>query len=321
MPRLTSQTPDAPFLLLSTVVTAVQQVSPTYRRFTFSGPQAELVADNGYDQRIKMLFPPEDGSLDDLPLTDDWYQVWRGLPDTRRHPMRTYTIREVRAEDREFDVDMAVHGRTGPASAWALDARIGDELLMNLPNRRHAHEHGGIDWKPPTEVGRVLLAGDETALPAIAGILRRLPGGTRGAAVVEVPHASDAAALAGSPEGVELTVLARGEAPPGARLVAAVDAVAARLTAPPSGAEERHPSATAAPALEDVDVDRGLLWEAPRGAEGGPLLDRAPLYAWLAGEAAVIKTLRRLLITSHGLDRRSVAFMGYWREGRSEGNL
>jgi len=40
--------------------------------------------------------------------------------------------------------------------------------------------------------------------------------------------------------------------------------------------------------------------------------------AWLAGEAAVIKTLRRHLVTGCGVDRRSVAFMGYWRQGRAE---
>ena len=40
-----------------------------------------------------------------------------------------------------------------------------------------------------------------------------------------------------------------------------------------------------------------------------------PLYAWLAGEAGVIRNLRRHLVTERGLDRRAVAFMGYWRLG------
>ncbi|WP_345409229.1 SIP domain-containing protein [Nonomuraea salmonea] len=43
-----------------------------------------------------------------------------------------------------------------------------------------------------------------------------------------------------------------------------------------------------------------------------------PLYAWLAGEAGVIKTLRRHLVAERGMDRRAVAFMGYWRHGRAE---
>jgi NADPH-dependent ferric siderophore reductase len=68
--------------------------------------------------------------------------------------------------------------------------------------------------------------------------------------------------------------------------------------------------APAAP-LDDVDVDSGILWEVPEEAQrtSGP-------YAWLAGEAGVVKGLRRHLVQEAGLDRRSVAFMGYWRQGR-----
>ena len=41
------------------------------------------------------------------------------------------------------------------------------------------------------------------------------------------------------------------------------------------------------------------------------------VYAWFAGEAAVVKGLRRHLVQDIGVDRRAVAFMGYWREGRT----
>ncbi|NTW42518.1 MAG: siderophore-interacting protein, partial [Cellulomonadaceae bacterium] len=51
---------------------------------------------------------------------------------------------------------------------------------------------------------------------------------------------------------------------------------------------------------------------------GAPLRSSTALYAWLAGEAGVIKTLRRHLVTGCGVDRKSVAFMGYWRAGRPE---
>ena len=56
----------------------------------------------------------------------------------------------------------------------------------------------------------------------------------------------------------------------------------------------------------------------PRTAKGGAALKSAPLYAWLAGEAGAIKTLRRHLVTTRGVDRRAVAFMGYWRVGKAE---
>jgi iron complex transport system ATP-binding protein len=41
-----------------------------------------------------------------------------------------------------------------------------------------------------------------------------------------------------------------------------------------------------------------------------------PAYVWLAGEAGVVTGLRRYLLREAGFDRRSVAFMGYWRQGR-----
>ena len=61
-----------------------------------------------------------------------------------------------------------------------------------------------------------------------------------------------------------------------------------------------------------MDVDEDILWEVPTPA--APV----PLYAWLAGEAGVIRTLRRHLVAERGLDRRAVAFMGYWRLGRAD---
>jgi NADPH-dependent ferric siderophore reductase len=54
-----------------------------------------------------------------------------------------------------------------------------------------------------------------------------------------------------------------------------------------------------------------------------PLRERAEIYVWLAGEAGVVERLRRHLVSERGPDRtgpdrKSVAFMGYWREGRAE---
>ena len=71
--------------------------------------------------------------------------------------------------------------------------------------------------------------------------------------------------------------------------------------------------------VEEIDVDRELLWDVPRHAKGGDALRRTSLYAWLAGEAAAVRTMRRHLVSERGIDRRSVAFMGYWRQGRAEG--
>ncbi|SES04731.1 iron complex transport system ATP-binding protein [Propionibacterium cyclohexanicum] len=66
--------------------------------------------------------------------------------------------------------------------------------------------------------------------------------------------------------------------------------------------------------LPDIDVDSALLWELPDLASSGDF------YAWIAGEASMVKTLRRLLVRDAGVDRRRVAFMGYWRAGKAEGS-
>ncbi|WP_421014177.1 siderophore-interacting protein, partial [Glutamicibacter creatinolyticus] len=62
---------------------------------------------------------------------------------------------------------------------------------------------------------------------------------------------------------------------------------------------------------EDVDIDSTILWETGGGSAG-------PFYAWIAGEASAVKTLRRYLVKDVGIDRKQVAFMGYWREGKTE---
>jgi NADPH-dependent ferric siderophore reductase len=68
-------------------------------------------------------------------------------------------------------------------------------------------------------------------------------------------------------------------------------------------------------ATAEPPADGDAIWEVPDAPAEG-----APVYAWLAGEAAVIRGLRRHLVTQRGMDRRSVAFMGYWRRGHTEGS-
>jgi NADPH-dependent ferric siderophore reductase len=72
--------------------------------------------------------------------------------------------------------------------------------------------------------------------------------------------------------------------------------------------------------VEEIDPD---LWETPTYSSSGEDVD-APsavagglddLYAWIAGESAMVTGLRRALVKDLGVDRRQVAFMGYWRRG------
>lgn len=308
-PHVLTDSRSVAFLPMRATVARVQQLSRTFRRITLTGPQLHTVADNRQDQRFKMLFPAADSGVSAMPLTVDWYEQWRQLPDAQRPPMRTYTLREVRPDRAEFDVDIALHGRRGPASSWAMDAVAGDEIVVCVPHTGFAGGfHGGVDWRPPQGVERLLIVADETALPAVAGIFESMAAEVRGIAVVEVPHGDDIALVSQIPAGIELRLFPRGSQPVGTCLIPEVRRAAAELG---FGGAAPQP-------LQDINVDVELLWDVPTDGAGNPLAEWSSCYAWMAGEASVLKELRRHLVQQLGVDRRAVACMGYWRQGRAE---
>lgn len=318
-------------------VLRIQDLSPSLRRVTLGGDGMAGFGVQGapLDMRIKLIIPPADDPrgerLFDLPgfldrceaAGESWYRAWLSLDAAERGTMRTYTVRAWREDPDELDVDMVMHvddqGRSGPAAAWALAARAGDRLHVLGPSRgTEAAGNGAIEYRPG-DATDVLLAGDETGLPAIASILEAAPARMRGHAVIEVPHAGDRLGLR-TDAAIEITWLVRdGEAP--GRLLA--DRV--RALVPVVGEE-------AGIEVEDVDIDAGAsnLWEtqqllaaavrdsAPEEGAGRTGGGHMPFYAWVAGEAGAVTAIRRHLVGAVGIDRRRVAFMGYWRIGRAE---
>lgn len=289
-------------------VARVHRLSPSFVRLTLVGPDLDDFADNGFDQRFKLVLPDAHGSFDALPRDPGWYATWRVLSDDRRNPIRTYTVRAVRPALREVDVDLVLHGDGGPASRFAGRAVVGDRLVLLGPDRRYGGAHGGLEFRPPAgHLGPTLLVGDATAVPAVLSVLGALPADTIGEVVLEVPDAGDIAVGAGVevPPGVGVTWLVRrGHAPSG--LPAAVDEALGRMAAPSTGG-----GAGARSLLEPEPGE--LLWDVPDDARADGL------YAWVAGESSLVTGIRRHLVRDLGVDRRSVAFMGYWREGLPSG--
>ncbi|MEU7001410.1 siderophore-interacting protein [Nonomuraea sp. NPDC046570] len=289
----------APYRPFHVRVAATTRLSPSFLRVTFTGDDVQAFGDHGYDQRIKVMFPLPEHGLADLSDGGDWYQRWRELPQERRNPIRTYTAREVRRGRGEFDVDFVLHGDGGPASAWAQRAAAGDSVVIVGPDGRYEGPPSGLHWCPGAAT-RLLLAGDETAVPAVCAIAERLPAGAVGRILLEVPEPEDALGLH-LPPGVRVDWLPRDGRPHGELLEPAVIQALADLGV--SGGEGSP--------VEDVDVDTDILWETPEDTTG-------EFYAWLAGEAGVVKRLRRHLVQEAGVPRAQVAFMGYWRHGRAE---
>jgi NADPH-dependent ferric siderophore reductase len=288
-------------------VSSIRRLSPHFVRVTFACDEFCDFGTAGLDQRIKLLLPlPGRGVSDVGDHGGEWYARWRELPEDERNPFRTYTVRAARPEQCEVDVDFAFHGDGGPAARWVRDAAVGDELVLVGPDERSASSHVGIDWHPGSAT-HLLLAGDETAAPAICSVLESLPAGSSASAFIEVPETGDTLSPA-LPHGCSITWLGRDGAPHGSLLDPAVRAWVAthRELILPTVLSRPQP-------LADIDVDVELLWDAPEEKAG------SDFYAWLAGEAATIKSLRRFLVSETGIDRSRVAFMGYWRLGKAEG--
>lgn len=300
-------------------VARVLQLSPHFVRITFTGPDLAAFGYAGDDQRVKILLPQPGRTLADLPTGHDWYLQWRRLPDQIRPTMRTYTVRayrEAKAEREataELDVDFVLHGehgdRPGPVSTWATGARPGDEVALLGPDRPGTGMMWGAAWSPPKSTRNVLLAGDETAVPAVAAILETLPPGLAGVAFVEVPEPADVLAVPTLP-GIEVRWLVRRQShAQAARGVLLEEAVTNALNA--LGCASAQPGE----GVDGPDESEGtLLWDVP----DSDLDESGDLYVWMAGEAAVMKRLRRLARQDHALPRSAVACMGYWRQGRAE---
>jgi NADPH-dependent ferric siderophore reductase len=295
------------YRFFSATVLRVQRLSPSFLRLTFAGPDLTGFGVGGADQRIKLVLSRDGEPVRDLlPDGPGWYQEYCALPDERRPYLRTYTVRAARPQFGEIDVDLVLHGvddgHPGPAASWAAAAVVGDPIVVLGPDRSGSGRAWGVEWAPPAG-GTLFLAGDETAVPAISAIVEALPAGRRTVAVLEVPEAGDVLSLA-VPPGIEVRWLVRGHRARGEALGPAVHAALCELgvAAPAAGVDP-----------EDVDLEGGILWEVPEaGADG--------CYAWLAGEAGMVKKLRRRLVRDLGVPRTSVAFMGYWRMGASEGS-
>jgi NADPH-dependent ferric siderophore reductase len=137
--------------------------------------------------------------------------------ESGRRVKRRYTISRARPEVGELDLDILLHG-DGPGSRWGATAAPGDAVEFQGPRGKLELRHA--DWH--------LLAGDESALPAIAAICAALPDDEPALAFVEVTDATDELPI----ERAAVTWVHRGSAPAG-QPEPLVDALAA--TAIPDG--------------------------------------------------------------------------------------
>jgi len=294
---------ETPYRIFNVHLVERQLLTPNMARLVFGGPDLAAMMACAPDQRIKLFLPHADGTPPTLPVHPDYYKLYRSLPPRERAPMRTYTIRAVDPIARRLVIDFVIHGDSGPASRWAMFARPDDRIQISGPNGRYEGEIGGFDWEPPASLTHLLIIGDETALPAIAGILEQIDGWKtkpRAQVSIELPSPDDAQDLPVW-AGLDLRWMPREPSnhPHGAPMIEA--ALAADIP------REAVGSTTAQ--VPSVDVDNDTLWDRAQA--------NSNFYGWIAGETAAVSRIRTHFLVERGIDRSHLTMMGYWRHGKA----
>jgi NADPH-dependent ferric siderophore reductase len=270
----------SPSAMVATVE-RTERLTRSMVRVVLGGPGLATFVPSPYaDSYVKAVFLP-DSAPDDLPLDADGRvdlgAVRAVLPADEQPRLRSYTVRRWQESARELTLDFVVHGDVGVAGPWAAGARPGDRLLLVGP--------GGA-YSPSEDAAWHLFVADESALPAVAVTVERLPRGARAVVFVEVDGPTDELPLLADHAGelradqvvdrgdVELCWIHRGDRPVGQALVAAV---------------------------------RAHAW--PDGS--------AP-HAFVHGEAGWVKEVRAHLRIDRGLPAEQLSISGYWRLGTDD---
>jgi NADPH-dependent ferric siderophore reductase len=160
-------------------VAEAERITPGFLRVTLTGDDLGSFTAVGPADHVKLFFPGPDGVIRTPTFGPD---------GSRQRPegviTRDYTPRRHSADG--LVIDFAVHGGEGPATAWALQAKPGDELVVGGPRGSHL---------PPTGMTRVVLGSDTSALPALARWIEMLPGDVEILALVELEDEADRAYL------------------------------------------------------------------------------------------------------------------------------
>lgn len=196
-----------------------QRVSPSFVRLTVAGEELDEYRFTGCDQWFRLFLPDEGGesprTLPDMSVRSmATYTLTR---PSRRPLIRNYTTVDHRpagpGTHAELDFDVYVDdSHSGPGLTWATDAEVGSDVALLDEGRFYT---------PPEDSTTELLVADESALPAIAGILRDAPAHLTGLAVIEIGDPGDERSLP-APEGVEVVWVTRDGAAAGAAATAEV---------------------------------------------------------------------------------------------------
>jgi NADPH-dependent ferric siderophore reductase len=155
-------------------VLRVAALSPGMRRIVLHGEALEGFVSVAPDDHVKLFFPAPGEVKPVLPVMGP---NGPQMPEGQVRPVaRDYTPRRYDAAAGELTIDFVLHG-DGPAARWAAQAAPGQWLGVGGPRG---------SFVVPSDLDFYLLAGDDSALPAIGRWLEEMRPGTQVLALIEV---------------------------------------------------------------------------------------------------------------------------------------
>lgn len=262
-PDYTSQRVRHTLRMRLLTVLRTERVAADIVRITLGGDELEGFVSASFDDHVK-VFLPRDGET--APLVPNVADVGKRTDDDSKRPVaRDYTPRRYDPLKQELDIEFVLHG-DGPGSNWAARAKPGDPVGIGGPRGSFVIS-SDFDW--------YLLAGDETAVPAIGRRIEELPDDRTAIVIVE---AASPAALPRWPARPNVHV----------RAVYRNDAT------------------------ENTEAGTGtVLLDAVRAV----VLPEGVGHAWVAAESKVAKSIRTHLVEERGVDKQHIRASSYWRHG------
>ena len=192
-------------------VRRAEHLTPRLARLTFSGPELAGFTITEPAASVRLLLPSTGTASLEMP-------IWNGneflAPDGSRPIIRTFTPRRFDDATLELDLDIVLHDG-GTASEWARRAGEGDPAAVSGPGRGYRVDPGAPAF---------LLAGDETALPAISQLIEVLPPAATVEIIAEIAADDARLALPEHPR-LQVTWAPRSDGdPPGSALLATLEA-------------------------------------------------------------------------------------------------
>lgn len=179
-------------------VRRVQKLTPHCIAVTFGGDELTGFTTKGPAEHIKVFFA---GPGQERPVIPDWGPNGPVIPPGSPRPIsRTYTPRRWNPDANELEVHFMTHS-DGPGATWAKQAKVGDVVVIAGPGR---------PFLLGAEASHLLVAGDESALPAIGTILEALPASVQVDVFIDIPDPAEQQELASKAQ-AQVTWLHRSE--------------------------------------------------------------------------------------------------------------